>query len=91
MGQRRRPLLRATQIQDLLARLDHAAVNGPGDNLRHLVRHDREVAAQASMPRLRLQGIVAPDSIERDGADGLEWTVPSPAPYHTFSTPPDVK
>ncbi|MNG40253.1 cytochrome c oxidase subunit 1 [compost metagenome] len=26
-----------------------------------------------------------------DGAEGLEWTVPSPAPYHTFQTPPDVK
>jgi len=26
-----------------------------------------------------------------DGADGLEWTVPSPAPYHTFETPPEVK
>jgi cytochrome c oxidase subunit I len=26
-----------------------------------------------------------------EGADGLEWTVPSPAPYHTFSTPPRVK
>ncbi|MFZ5844439.1 MAG: cytochrome c oxidase subunit I [Pseudomonadota bacterium] len=25
-----------------------------------------------------------------DGAHGLEWTVPSPAPYHTFSTPPKV-
>ncbi|WP_423812497.1 hypothetical protein, partial [Pseudomonas viridiflava] len=24
-------------------------------------------------------------------ADGLEWTIPSPAPYHTFSTPPQVK
>jgi len=26
-----------------------------------------------------------------DGADGLEWTVPSPAPFHTFETPPMVK
>ncbi|MCV6604857.1 MAG: cbb3-type cytochrome c oxidase subunit I, partial [Porticoccaceae bacterium] len=26
-----------------------------------------------------------------EGAEGLEWTVPSPAPYHTFSTPPTVK
>jgi len=26
-----------------------------------------------------------------DGATTLEWTVPSPAPYHTFSTPPEVK
>jgi cytochrome c oxidase subunit 1 len=25
-----------------------------------------------------------------DGAEGLEWTVPTPAPYHTFSTPPKV-
>jgi cytochrome c oxidase subunit 1 len=25
-----------------------------------------------------------------DGARGLEWTVASPAPYHTFSTPPKV-
>jgi len=26
-----------------------------------------------------------------DGAEGLEWEVPSPAPLHTFSTPPKVK
>ncbi len=26
-----------------------------------------------------------------EGADGLEWTVPSPAPFHTFETPPVVK
>lgn len=26
-----------------------------------------------------------------DGAEGLEWTVPSPAPYHTFEEPPLVK
>lgn len=26
-----------------------------------------------------------------EGAHGLEWTVATPAPYHTFSTPPDVK
>jgi cytochrome c oxidase subunit 1 len=26
-----------------------------------------------------------------EGADTLEWTVPSPAPYHTFETPPVVK
>ena len=25
-----------------------------------------------------------------EGAHGLEWTVPSPAPYHTFSEPPDA-
>ena len=26
-----------------------------------------------------------------EGAEGLEWTVASPAPYHTFETPPEVK
>jgi cytochrome c oxidase subunit 1 len=26
-----------------------------------------------------------------EGAEGLEWTLPSPAPYHTFTTPPNVK
>ena len=25
-----------------------------------------------------------------DGAKGLEWTVPSPAPHHTFHTPPVI-
>ena len=23
-----------------------------------------------------------------DNPEGLEWTIPSPAPYHTFTTPP---
>ncbi|MGB5305184.1 MAG: cytochrome c oxidase subunit I [Gammaproteobacteria bacterium] len=26
-----------------------------------------------------------------EGAEGLEWTVPSPAPYHTFETAPAIK
>ena len=26
-----------------------------------------------------------------EGAHGLEWTVPSPAPYHTFAVPPKVE
>ena len=26
-----------------------------------------------------------------EGAQGLEWEIPSPAPYHTFETPPRVK
>jgi cytochrome c oxidase subunit I len=25
-----------------------------------------------------------------EGARGLEWTVPSPAPHHTFQTPPTI-
>tara|TARA_B100000131_G_scaffold315744_1_gene354691 strand:+ start:1 stop:1182 length:1182 start_codon:yes stop_codon:yes gene_type:complete len=26
-----------------------------------------------------------------EGAEGLEWTLPSPPPYHSFSTPPNIK
>jgi cytochrome c oxidase subunit 1 len=26
-----------------------------------------------------------------EGAHGLEWTVPSPAPQHTFEEPPEIK
>lgn len=26
-----------------------------------------------------------------EGAQGLEWTLPSPPPYHTFTTPPELK
>jgi heme/copper-type cytochrome/quinol oxidase subunit 1 len=26
-----------------------------------------------------------------EGSHGLEWTVPSPAPYHTFDTPPQAR
>jgi cytochrome c oxidase subunit 1 len=26
-----------------------------------------------------------------EGAEGLEWTVPSPAPHHTFVTPPNLE
>jgi cytochrome c oxidase subunit 1 len=26
-----------------------------------------------------------------EGAEGLEWTLPSPVPYHTFQTPPVIK
>lgn len=25
-----------------------------------------------------------------EGAQGLEWTLPSPPPYHTFTTPPEL-
>ena len=25
-----------------------------------------------------------------EGAEGLEWTIPSPAPLHTFETPPVI-
>jgi cytochrome c oxidase subunit 1 len=35
-------------------------------------------------------GEKAPDKVW-EGAEGLEWTVPSPAPFHTFEQPPVVR
>jgi cytochrome c oxidase subunit 1 len=35
-------------------------------------------------------GAKAPDK-PWEGADTLEWTLPSPPPYHSFETPPVVK
>ncbi len=37
-----------------------------------------------------LSGRKATDKVW-DEPEGLEWTVASPAPYHTFTTPPEVK
>jgi cytochrome c oxidase subunit 1 len=34
-------------------------------------------------------GVKATDQVW-EGAEGLEWTVPSPAPLHTFETPPVI-
>ena len=35
-------------------------------------------------------GVKATDKVW-EGAHGLEWTLPSPAPYHTFTVPPQVR
>jgi cytochrome c oxidase subunit I len=40
-------------------------------------------------PLLRKQGAKAPQR-PWDAAEGLEWEVPSPAPYHTFELPPKL-
>lgn len=42
------------------------------------------------LPAYRGQGEKAPMK-PWDGAKGLEWTVPSPAPHHTFETPPNAE
>ena len=35
------------------------------------------------------QPVTAPDK-SWEGAEGLEWTLPSPAPYHSFDKPPKI-
>jgi cytochrome c oxidase subunit 1 len=41
------------------------------------------------IPAMRGQGQPAPQ-MPWDGAEGLEWEIPSPAPFHTFETPPKL-
>jgi len=41
------------------------------------------------LPVLRGKGKKAP-ARPWEAADGLEWELPSPAPYHTFETPPKL-
>ena len=41
------------------------------------------------LPMLRGKGEKAPQR-PWDGAEGLEWEVPSPAPFHTYETPPKL-
>jgi cytochrome c oxidase subunit 1 len=41
------------------------------------------------LPMMRGQGEKAPQQ-PWDGAEGLEWEVPSPAPFHTFEQPPKL-
>jgi cytochrome c oxidase subunit 1 len=41
------------------------------------------------LPMMRGQGQAAPQK-PWEGAEGLEWELPSPAPWHTFETPPKL-
>ena len=41
------------------------------------------------LPMLRGKGDKAPQR-PWEGAEGLEWEVPSPAPFHTFEEPPKL-
>lgn len=39
---------------------------------------------------IRRKGVKASTQVW-EGAYGLEWEIPSPAPYHTFQSPPEIK
>jgi cytochrome c oxidase subunit 1 len=41
------------------------------------------------LPAMRGQGEKAVQK-PWDGAEGLEWELPSPAPFHSFETPPKL-
>jgi cytochrome c oxidase subunit 1 len=41
------------------------------------------------VPMMRGKGAPAPQK-PWEGAEGLEWEVPSPAPWHTFENPPKL-
>jgi len=40
---------------------------------------------------VRGKGLQKSEARTWEGAKGLEWTVPSPAPHHTFETPPTIR
>jgi cytochrome c oxidase subunit 1 len=42
-----------------------------------------------ALPAMRGKGAKAPQK-PWEGAEGLEWEVPSPAPFHTFENPPKL-
>jgi cytochrome c oxidase subunit 1 len=44
-----------------------------------------------ALPTYRGTARVRADAKPWDGAEGLEWTLPSPVPFHTFETPPHVE
>ena len=44
-----------------------------------------------ALPAYRGVGLERAADNPWDGAEGLEWTVPSPAPFHTFEKPPLVE
>ena len=44
-----------------------------------------------ALPAYRGTGVATATDKPWDGAEGLEWTVPSPTPFHTFETPPLVE
>ncbi len=44
-----------------------------------------------ALPTYRGTGHARAEARPWDGAEGLEWTLPSPAPFHSFETPPHVE
>jgi cytochrome c oxidase subunit 1 len=44
-----------------------------------------------ALPTYRGTGQVRADAKPWDGAEGLEWTLSSPVPFHSFETPPHVE
>ena len=53
---------------------------------------DSQQLASVALPAYRGHGEhVKADEKPWDGAEGLEWTVPSPAPFHTFEILPRIK
>ena len=76
---------RDSRLRAAVHRLEHG-----GDDRRVRLR---PVAAAASCARCMkcIRGGAPAPAKPWEGATTLEWTLPSPAPYHTFETPPVVK
>ena len=51
-------------------------------------RHWSQRQPVAVVGRRKIEGLRPAPQRPWEGAEGLEWEVPSPAPFHTFETPP---
>jgi cytochrome c oxidase subunit 1 len=82
-GRHAAPLCR---LPDAVCRLQHAVVDR-----RLLLRLRCRCISSCSwcVPMMRGKGQPAPQR-PWEGAEGLEWEVPSPAPFHTFEKPPKL-
>ncbi len=76
-----------------LCRLPHAVCRLQRDRLHRLLWASALTQVYfflfVVLPAMRGKGAKAPQK-PWDGAEGLEWEVPSPAPFHTFENPPSL-
>ena len=74
----------AEEMRQMAAGNFNIAISGAG-------RTDEIGQMAEAMHIFRETGIAKAEARAWEGARGLEWTVPSPAPHHTFTTPPVIK
>ena len=73
------------------SRLQRGVCRLEPDQLDRCVRHVRHPFMMAAILLSSLRNGEKAEARSWEGARGLEWTLPSPAPAHTFTTPPTIR